>query len=272
MNAPSGREGRAKRAPKGINAVEIGYRVLMAVQLGPGSVALSDVADRTGLSAGAAHNYLTSLVRTGLVEREDRGRYRLGPSAFALSRASFRLLNGYDIMRNEARALHDLTDQSVGVSVWSQGGPISIYILRSQRAGAFTFRPGQLPLLGSGSGLLYLAYLPASDTRELVQRELAAVGDVRDYEDIVAAAREAVIPAGRARFSYGAPAPFSLNVPIWSNENEIPFLLSLVIHDPIDEATEAQWLNTMRLAADRASHLAAQSDATGPRAFMERPG
>ena len=186
MSQPLGRDGHAARASKGINAVEIGYRVLMAVQLGPGSVALSEIAERTGLSAGAAHNYLTSLVRTGLVEREDRGRYRLGPSAFALSRASFRLMNGYDVMRDEARALHELTGQSVGVSVWSQGGPISIYILRSRLANSFTFRPGQLPLLGSGSGLLYVAYLPEAETRELIERELAVARDPRDCATIIA--------------------------------------------------------------------------------------
>ena len=271
MSQPLGRDGRAARASKGINAVEIGYRVLMAVQLGPGSVALSEIAERTGLSAGAAHNYLTSLVRTGLVEREDRGRYRLGPSAFALSRASFRLMNGYDVMRDEARALHELTGQSVGVSVWSQGGPISIYILRSRLANSFTFRPGQLPLLGSGSGLLYVAYLPEAETRELIERELAAAKDPRDGATIIAEARAAVIPAGRARFSYGVPTPFSLNVPVWSNENEIPFLLSLVVHEEIASAVEAQWLNAMKVAADRASHLVAQGDTRGPRAIIDHP-
>ena len=271
MNELSGQEGRARRSAKGINAVEIGYRVLMAVQLGPGSVSLSDIADRAGLKAGAAHNYLTSLIRTGLVEREHRGRYRLGPSAFALSQASFRVLNGYEVMRNEARALHDLTGESVSVAVWSQGGPISIYMLQSHLPNRLGIQPGQIPLLSSGSGLLYLAYLPESETRALVESELAANHDPRGYAAIVSAAREEVIPAGSARFNYSVPTPFSWNVPIWSNENEIPFALSLIVHEPVDRATEAQWLNALKAAADRASYLAAQSDARGPQAIMERP-
>ena len=271
MNELSDQDGRAKRSPKGINAVEIGYRVLLAVQLGPGSVPLSDIARHAGLSAGAAHNYLASLVRTGLVEREDRGRYRLGPSAFALSQASFRVLNGYDVMRNEAHALHDLTGETVTVSVWSQGGPITIYILRARTPSSLPIRPGQLSLLSSGSGFLCIAYLPESETRALVESELAVAGDPRDYAAVVARAREMVAPFGHIRFTYGAPLPFSLNIPIWTNENEIPFLFSLVVHQPIDEATEAQWVNMMKAAADRASYLVAQSDARGPRAVMERP-
>lgn len=263
--------GRLKRVAKGINSVEVGYRVLIAVQLGPGAVGLSEIARRAGLSAGAAHNYLTSLVRTGLVEQEDRGRYRLGPSAFALSLASFRQLNGYDIVRHEALALHQLTDQSVAVAVWSQGGPVSIYTLRSQHAGAFTFRSGQLPLLASGGGLLFTAYLPETETVELLERELAAAGDPRKPHDVIVSAREALARTGYARYAYGTPVPFSMSVPIWSNADEISFLITIVVHQPIDQTTEALWFNELRAAAHRGSLLVSQCGASGPRAAIIDP-
>ena len=160
------------RTSKRIKSVEIGYRVLLAVQRGPGAVKLAEVAKRCGLSSGAAHNYLTSLVNTGLVEQEERGRYQLGPSAFALSLASFRQLNGYDVMRDAAQALHRQTGQSTAVAVWSQGGPVSVYIQRSENTGAFEFRSGHLPMLASGAGLLFMAYLPESQTKELIEAEL----------------------------------------------------------------------------------------------------
>ena len=62
------------RQAKGIQSIEVGYRVLIAVQRGPAPVQLSEVAKRAGLSTGATHNYLVSLARTGLVEQEGRGR------------------------------------------------------------------------------------------------------------------------------------------------------------------------------------------------------
>lgn len=262
---------RPRHAAKGINSVEVGYRVLLAVQLGPGAVGLSEIARRANLSAGAAHNYLTSLVRTGLVEQEDRGRYRLGPSAFALSLASFRQLNGYDVLRDEALALHELTGQSAAVAVWSQGGPVSIYTLRSRHAAGFTFRSGQLPLLGSGAGLLFTAYLPAQDTAELLQRALTATGDPRDPLAVIASAREALARTGYTRYAFGSPVPFSMSVPIWSNADEIPFLITLVVHQPIDGATETSWFKEMQAAAHRGSLLVSQAGASGPRAAITNP-
>jgi DNA-binding IclR family transcriptional regulator len=133
---------------KGISSLEIGYRVLLAVQQGPGPVQLSHIAARTGLSTGAAHNYVVSLVRTGLVEQESRGRYRLGPSAFALSLSSFEQLTGYDAMRTEASVLHRITGQSTALSVWSQGGPVSVFIQRSEDLDDTQLRPGHLPMFG----------------------------------------------------------------------------------------------------------------------------
>src|SRR5262249_25269255 len=144
----------AERESGRIKSVEVGYQVLLAVQRGPGSVRLSDVARRSGLSSGAAHNYLVSLVRTGLVEQDGRGRYRLGPSAFALSLASFRQLNGYDVLRNEANVLGQLTGQTTSISVWSQAGPVSIYMQLGKSGGTSEFRPGLFPLLSSGAGLV----------------------------------------------------------------------------------------------------------------------
>src|SRR5579859_6308086 len=135
------KSGPGSSESRGIKSVEIGYKVLLAVQRGPEAVQLSDIAKRTGLSTGAAHNYIASLVKTGLVEQEGRGLYRLGPSAFALSLTSFRQLNGYEIVRSEAQTLQQITGRTVAVSVWSQGGPVSILIQRSDDLGPIDFRP-----------------------------------------------------------------------------------------------------------------------------------
>src|ERR1700730_11178630 len=86
-----------ERESKGIKSIEFGYRVLLAVQGGPGSVQLSEIAKRAQLGSGAVHNYLASLVRTGLVEQEGRGLYRLGAGGFWLLRTSFTQL--YTLLR-----------------------------------------------------------------------------------------------------------------------------------------------------------------------------
>ena len=259
------------RKSKRIKSVEIGYRVLLAVQRGPGAVKLSEIAKRCGLTSGAAHNYIASLVNTGLVEQEDRGRYRLGPSAFALSLASFRQLNGYDVLRDEARGLHLLTGQSTAVAVWSQGGPVSVYIQRSVNVGLFEFRSGHIPMLSSGAGLVFMAYLPEDQTRRLIELELEAMGNSKDSpEELIARARAEVLPVGYACYHYSEPTPYALSIPVQTEDDRIPFVLSIVVHQPADPTTSETWLPALREAAYRASLLLSRADSTGPRSNMSR--
>lgn len=262
-----------RRASKRIKSVEIGYRVLLAVQRGPGAVKLAEIAKRCGLSSGAAHNYLTSLVNTGLVEQEDRGRYQLGPSAFALSLASFRQLNGYDVMRDAAQSLHRQTGQSTAVAVWSQGGPVSVYIQRSESTGAFEFRSGHLPMLASGAGLLFMAYLPEDQTKELIKGELPESRNSDDaVRKLIAAAREAVLPKGFATYYYGdGPNHIALSAPVWTEDGRIPFVLSIVIHHAVDDATRDAWSQQLQESAYQNSLLLNRIGADGPKAEQQLP-
>lgn len=264
-------EHSSSRGSKGIKSVEVGYRVLLAVQRGPGAVKLSEVAKRCGLSSGAAHNYLTSLVNTGLVEQEVRGRYRLGPSAFALSLASFRQLNGYDVVRDAAQSLHLLTGQSTAVAVWSQGGPVSVYIQRSEHVGSFEFRSGHIPMLKSGAGLLFMAYLPEDDVKPLIKAELGETQSSDDVvDDLIRSARESVLPQGYAKYNYADPMPIALSIPVWTEDGRIPFILSLIVHQVVDSATIDAWVQTLRDGAYQASLLLNRIGTDGPRSEICR--
>lgn len=254
-----------KRVSKRIKSVEIGYRVLLAVQQGPGSVKLSEIAKRCALSSGAAHNYLVSLVNTGLVEQEERGRYRLGPSAFALSLASFRHLDGYDIAREAAQTLHISTGESTAVAVWSQGGPVSVFAQRAGNAAGMEFRTGRLSLLGTAAGQIFMTFLPEPQMRELLEDELEGAAD-RDgrIESILRSAREHVLPDGYARYSYANPAPFALAAPIWTEDGRLPFVLSIVAHEPASPETVDRWLKELLRVARQASLLMSQMGSTAP--------
>lgn len=267
-----GKIARDVKDVKGIKSVEVGYRVLLAVQGGPGPVKLSEVAKRCGLTSGAAHNYITSLVRTGLVEQEDRGRYRLGPSAFALSLTSFRQLNGYDILRDIAKELNALTNQSTAVAVWSQGGPVSVFALRSEDVGSYEFRSGHLPLTDSGAGLVFIAYLHESHTRPLLELELGVEdGSQEEIDRVIADARTQTLPAGYALHVYEDPAPYALSAPVQMKDGRIPFVLTIVVHKAISPKLRASWAGELVAAAARAAESLADMDVGGPLAEFQSP-
>lgn len=250
--------------PKGIRSIEIGYRVLLAVQRGPVPVQLGEIARRAGLSSGATHNYLASLVRTGLVEQEGRGSYRLGPSAFALSLASFQQLSGYDVMRQTTKALFETTGSSVAAAVWSQAGPVSVFKLQPERTVLYEFRTGLLPLLSAAAPRVFIAYLPAETTLPLLEHELAQRG--RNPAD-AAALRESytadVREKGYAVTTYVGDIGdevAALSAPVFGAEGKIEFALSLVdfarrVHPRVGD----DFLGRLLAAAREASGLLAVS-------------
>lgn len=257
---------------RGIKSVEIGYRVLLAIQRGPAPVQLAEVARRTGLSSGAAHNYIASLIRTGLVEQEGRGLYRLGPSAFALSLASFHQLAGYDVLRSEAQTLQSITRENVAGAVWSQGGPVSVFIRRADDPGTIEFRTGLIPMLGSAAGRIAAAYLPEALTADLIEQEIAGAARAEAAAAFIADARAEVLSAGYARFVHERPPHHALAAPVWTADDRLAFVLSIVSARPVSPEREAEFVAALLAAAERASLLIATAGATGPRSANRPAG
>jgi DNA-binding IclR family transcriptional regulator len=74
-----------KKPRRGIQSVEIAFRILSVTQSSQQAMALKDIAPLGGLTASAANDYLVSLVRIGLAAADEKpGHYRLGPSRLRL--------------------------------------------------------------------------------------------------------------------------------------------------------------------------------------------
>jgi DNA-binding IclR family transcriptional regulator len=261
-----------RRESRGIKSIEVGYSVLLAVQRGPGAVQLAEIAKRAGLSSGAAHNYISSLVRTGLVEQDGRGLYRLGPSAFALSLNSFRQLNGLEVMRSEAENLHRQTGQSTTIAVWSQAGPISVFTQRAESMGSLEFRPGRVTMMSSGAGMVYAGYLSEADLLEPINYEFSqgASSDLT-AEAFIAHAQSEVVPRGYGFYRRMEDSFFVLAAPVWSEDDRIPFVVSVLARDPdTDPGRNRAHLDALLAACGRATTLLAGTMARGPRARRRR--
>jgi len=67
-----------KKPRRGIQSVEIAFRILSVMQTSQQAMALKDIAPLAGLTTSAANNYLVSLVRIGLAAADEKpGHYRL---------------------------------------------------------------------------------------------------------------------------------------------------------------------------------------------------
>jgi DNA-binding IclR family transcriptional regulator len=165
----------AAEARRGIQSVEVAFRLLTALQASPRPMPLKEVASRAGMTPSAANNYLVSLVRTGLAAADEKpGHYRLGPASVALGMRAIQQMDGFEVMRREVTALRDITRHSAAVTVWTQDGPVSLFKQEGDRRAAYELRTGLLPIMSTAAGKAFAACLPQHVTMPLIEREAAA--------------------------------------------------------------------------------------------------
>ena len=169
-----------KKAPrKGIQSIEIGFRVIDYLVAAGRPMPLKTIATGTGLSASKLHFYLVSLLEVGVVHQDNRtGHYGLGPYTLKLGIAG---LEQFDIFTAARDRLVDLANElghSVFLGVWGNHGPTIIYRADgSYSRSVFELRVGSvLPVLRSALGRLFLAYLPEGLTSSFVETELIDMG------------------------------------------------------------------------------------------------
>jgi DNA-binding IclR family transcriptional regulator len=165
-----------KKPRRGIQSVEIAFRILEVLQKSQQAMVLKDIAPLAGLTTSAANNYLVSLVRIRLAAADEKpGYYRLGPAALSLGVSAIQQIDGFDIARREVTNLCDTTKRSSAVTTWTDDGPISLFKRDGDQRGAFEFRTGLIPMLTSAAGKIYAARLPPNLTAHLIEQEWGAV-------------------------------------------------------------------------------------------------
>jgi len=147
---------------RGIQSIEVGGRLLLALVHHGRPLALKDLAQAADMSPGKAHPYLVSYIKLGLVEREgDGGRYGLGPLALQMGLIG---LQQYDPVRLAMPLIDELaraTGHTVGIAVWGDRGPTLVGIAQAPRPVHVTMRHGTvMSIPGTASGRLFAAFGP----------------------------------------------------------------------------------------------------------------
>lgn len=157
----------------GVQSVEIGTEVLLAVVGGGGPSSLKAIADSSSLPPAKAHRYLVSLIRSGLVEQSPAtGKYDLGPVALQVGLAAILRLN---VVRAAVPIIEEVREklgETVMLTIWGDHGPTIVHWDESLVPVTVNARIGSvLPLLGTATGHVFLTWLPRKQTQALVRSE-----------------------------------------------------------------------------------------------------
>lgn len=170
-----GRPRAKNRSPLGIHAVETALEIFQSVIKSEGGVSLSSLSRQTGLQPSKLHRYLVSLVKYGYLAQSDAtGFYDLGVSVRRLGIAAF---NRFDEMKVIGDAIYRFAleqDCTLFHYIWTEMGPTLINVEFGSHRLPVALRIGStLPLCGSATGRVFLAYLPETVTAAVLNQEKA---------------------------------------------------------------------------------------------------
>ena len=169
-------EGDTEREQRGIQSVEVGGQLLLALAHCGRPMALKDLAREAGMSPAKAHPYLVSFGKLGLIVQDDgTGRYGLGPLALQLGLISLQQFDPVRLATPVLRRLAQELQHTVAVAVWGNRGATIVRIEEAPSAVHVNMRHGTvMSLRGTASGMLFAAHLPRETVLAALAEEQAA--------------------------------------------------------------------------------------------------
>lgn len=157
----------AEREQRGIQSIEVGGRLLLALAHEGRAMALKDLAHAAGMAPPKAHPYLVSFAKLGLIAQDEvSGHYGLGPLAMQLGLISLQQSDPVRLATAQLPPLAQAVGQTVGIAVWgsrgativrTEEGPLPVHV--GMRHGTV------MSLRGTASGKLFAAWLPHARIR-----------------------------------------------------------------------------------------------------------
>lgn len=162
-----------ERASRGIQSVEVGGRLLLALVHFGRRMPLKDLAREADMSPAKAHPYLVSFGKLGLVEQDPAsGQYGLGPLALQMGMIG---LQQADPVRLASAALPELalaTGHTAGVAIWGNRGPTFVRLEEGPTAVHVNMRHGTVvSVLSTASGRLFAAFKPRAEVQAALKLE-----------------------------------------------------------------------------------------------------
>ena len=223
-----------ERNQRGIQSVEVGGQLLVALARHGAPMMLKDLARAAGMTPAKAHPYLVSFNRLGLVEQDPVTlRYDLGPLALELGLTSLERL---DPVRVASAAIADLAagiDQTVALAIWGNHGPTIIRLVESGRPVHVNLRTGTvMSPVTSATGRVFCAFLPPHRVQPAIEAELARLAASEGDEPAPTAAQVAddlaeVRRRGMARAT-GRPVPSvnAFSAPVFDHAGQVALVIT----------------------------------------------
>ena len=161
------------RNQRGIQSIEVGGQLLLALVHHSRSMALKDLARAAGMAPAKAHPYLVSYARIGLIEQDPQnGLYFLGSLALQLGLISLQQANPVQLATPLIAELAQRIGHTVALAVWGTRGATIVRLEESPAAVHVNMRHGTVfSLANTASGRMFAAFQPPAVARLHLESE-----------------------------------------------------------------------------------------------------
>ena len=135
--------------------------VLAAFDVEHGALTLSELSRRAVLPLSTTHRLVSELARTGLLERDEEARYRIGLRLWEIATSASRAVDLREAALPFLQDLYEATHENVQLAVLD--GTEAVYLERisgRDSVHVVTRVGGRLPVHATGVGLVLLAHAP----------------------------------------------------------------------------------------------------------------
>lgn len=212
-----------------VQSAQVGAEILKGLAACGPSTSLSGLAEQVGMPASKVHRYLQALMASGFAVQDPiTGHYSLGREALLVGMAAMRNLDVVKTVLPRLVELRGICNETCFLAVWGNQGPSVVHVEKPARALTVVTQLGSvLPLLTSSTGLVFSAFLPEIETRDLIEAELAQPGapSRQALEQTLGAIRQTGLHSIHGLLMSGVNA---LSVPVFSLGHRLEGVITMV--------------------------------------------
>jgi len=180
MPAPAKDRTSAPAKPRrGIQSIEVGGKILLALVQSGGPMSLRDLSRAAGMAPAKAHPYLVSFGNLGLVKQDPHtAEYLLGPLALQLGLIALHGLDPVNEALAEVGQLATAIDQAVAIAVWGNHGATIVHYQEASNPIHVNMRTGTvMSLVDTATGRVFAAFMPPKLCEKLAKEEIRRLAE-----------------------------------------------------------------------------------------------
>ncbi|MBB6444320.1 IclR family transcriptional regulator [Bacillus benzoevorans] len=247
---------------QGIQSIEVGMSILKKIAEAGKPLSISEIAIICETSKSKLHRYLTSFVRTGMLDKNQDAKYTLGTELLRLGLKASHKLNIPEIAAPYLREIKEILNETAALAIWGQNGPFFVSWEESNGPVNIGIKVGsQISLTKSAAGQVFAAYMSHEATEKIAEQEIG--GSEVEREEL-----QHTIEFIRAnRYSYVnstvLPGINAIASPIFDRSNKLAGSLTIIgLESSLDTSAGSEAVLLLKQKAKLISSILGWADAT----------